>query len=248
MMGVGWRGVRNVPRSTRRNALAHSPCTSMFQGMFAAACRIASEYTRPVVISTRQVNGRCASGIGAFVVVNSDGWIVTVWHLVEEMQKLAKMRQEVTSYHEARAAIEKDGQLSAKEKKRRLLKLGQLSPKAVSAFAVWWALDGANAVDCAAIPACDLALVSLQPFDPSWVASYPVFKNPAKDCAPGTSLCRLGYPFHSIEPTYDAAQDTFNLPPGSVPLPLFPIDGILTRFVEIHVTNEPKPTFPLLFL
>jgi hypothetical protein len=62
-------------------------------------------------------------------------------------------------------------------------------------------------------------------------------------------LCRLGFPFHSIEPTYDAGKDTFELPAGSVPLPLFPIEGILTRFVEVVVpTGQPKPNYPLRYL
>lgn len=61
------------------------------------------------------------------------------------------------------------------------------------------------------------------------------------------SLCKLGFPFHSIEPTWDDGKKAFVLPPGAVPLPLFPIEGILTRFVTVPATG-PKPKYPLLYL
>lgn len=61
----------------------------------------------------------------------------------------------------------------------------------------------------------------------------------------GTSLCKLGFPFHSNEPTFDE-QKGFVLPPGSFPIPIFPIDGIYTRTVNIE-SNGAKP-YPLMFI
>ena len=51
--------------------------------MFRKAVDLARRFTVPVVISAQQKNGRCASAIGACVVVNSDGWIVTARHVLE---------------------------------------------------------------------------------------------------------------------------------------------------------------------
>jgi hypothetical protein len=50
---------------------------------------------------------------------------------------------------------------------------------------------------------------------------------------PGTSLCRLGFPFHDISATYDAAADRFDLAPDVFPVPRFPNDGIYTRLLIV---------------
>jgi hypothetical protein len=55
--------------------------------------------------------------------------------------------------------------------------------------------------------------------------------NPVPELAVGTSLCRLGHPFHDIKATFDESSEKFSLDPGTFPIPRFPNDGILTRFV-----------------
>ena len=46
---------------------------------------------------------------------------------------------------------------------------------------------------------------------------------------PGTSLCRLGFPFHQINATFDPVTRKFALAPDVLPIPRFPNDGIHTR-------------------
>lgn len=74
----------------------------------------------------------------------------------------------------------------------------------------------------------DLAVVRLEPFDASHITAFPRIKDPAVELRPGTSLCRLGFPFHNIEHMWNPNRG-FVLPAGAVPLPVFPIEGILTR-------------------
>ena len=57
---------------------------------------------------------------------------------------------------------------------------------------------------------------------------HPKFKNP-ENISPGTSLCKLGFPFVEVKPTFDVNTQQFDLPPNLLPLPLFPIEGIYTR-------------------
>jgi hypothetical protein len=82
-----------------------------------------------------------------------------------------------------------------------------------------------------------LAIGRLQPFDPSWVTRYPRFKDPAKPMPPGTSLCRLGFPFHEIKASCDPLTGNFTLAPGSLPVPFFPIEGIYTREIIVQADN-----------
>ena len=93
-------------------------------------------------------------------------------------------------------------------------------------------------VEAKVLPSADLALGRLEPFDAASVPDYPVIKNPAGDFAPGRSLCKLGFPFQSIVPLFDEEAKTFTLPAGSVPLAMFPLEGMFTRIVNTHAPGS----------
>ena len=189
------------------------------------------------------MDGKCATGIGALVVINKDGWIITAAHIVQQFQDLIGQTKSYID-HEAKKAKIKASGLSAKEKKKELSKLGKLSPKHVTNCSAWWGGDGITVKQAIAIPAADLAIAQLEHFDPNSVSHYPVFKDPTKDFDPGVNLCKLGFPFHSITPDWDEAKDAFQLPKDALPVPFFPIDGIFTRTTEIVVAGKQRP-FPL---
>jgi hypothetical protein len=79
-----------------------------------------------------------------------------------------------------------------------------------------------------ALPEADLLVGRLEPFDPASVPTYPVIKDPS-NLRLGTSLCKLGYPFHEISATFDESKNAFRLAPDALPIPRFPIEGIYTR-------------------
>ena len=103
---------------------------------------------------------------------------------------------------------------------------------------VWWGTDGARLVDARVVPAADLALGRLDPFDPASVARFPVLKDPSRGYAPGRSLCKLGFPLHRIEPVYDEQANTFTLPAGAVPLPMLPLEGMFARVVNTRAPGR----------
>ncbi len=199
--------------------------------MFTKAYSTASGFTLPVVISSRLGNDECHSIIGACVVVNQDGWVLTVAHLMQEIQRQQNSALQHRSHDTEVQELEQDIVSNRPYRKKRVHTLHRPSKTAVKNHSVWWGKDGAQLIDITMMPAADLALGRLEPFNPDWVAQYPVFKNPASGYVPGRSLCRLGFPFHEIKPTYDEEKNAFVLPEGSVPLPLFPIEGIFTRVV-----------------
>lgn len=45
--------------------------------MFATAVAHASEFTNPVVISTKTIGGKVTTSCGSFVLINDEGWIIT---------------------------------------------------------------------------------------------------------------------------------------------------------------------------
>ena len=206
--------------------------------MFTEAIARAGKFTIPVVISSRTVAGKCRCEIGAGVVVNSDGWVLTAAHVLA----LIRSQQEAVQAFRARPAAvpdtaPKESWLARRRRRRRSAEEETPAPDVVRDHSVWWGTDGATLHDVTLDAANDLAVGRLQPFDPQQISYYPVFKRPDGDYRPGRSLCRLGFSFHDIVPTYDEARQAFLLPADSVPLPLFPFEGMLVRMLRC-----PSPT------
>lgn len=206
------------------------------RSVFADAYRKAAAFTKPVIVSWANADGTCQSGVGSFVVVNDDGWILTAHHIVALLDQLGARKKAYTDHQAAAKAITDDPGLLGDQKRKKLRQLGPMPKDAVISFSFWWAADRVQPQDFTSLVDADLAVGRLQPFDKASVTTYPVFKNPANPVAPGTSLCRLGFPFHQITPTFDGQG--FHLPPNTMPMVLFPIEGILTR--ELIVNPDPK--------
>ena len=218
--------------------------------MFRKANAIAREFVGPVVISSCKTDGSCSAGIASYVVINSDGWIATAWHIIERLQWLIQDRDSYKALIEKRDELQADAALDPKAQQERIAALTLNSPQegeATAECSAWCGINGTDITDVDGIPEIDLAVGRLQPFDAAWITRYPVFKDPARDFEPGVSLCKLGFPFHSITPIWHDDTKTFELPPGSVPLPFFPIEGILTRIVEVDIAGQKRP-YPLLLV
>lgn len=216
--------------------------------MFRQAYAIASEFTLPVVLSRKTVRGNCTSAIGAFVVVNEDGWIATAAHILTQLVALEAERDEGQRVKAEKESIKKDKSINAKTRKIRLTRLKKIKQSDTDRFSVWWGRDGVNLVDAAVIEAVDIGVGRLEPFDSSLIRQYPVFKDPTKDFEPGASLCKLGFPFHSITPRWDDNKGVFELPPGAIPLPRFPLEGIFTRVVDVKIQGVSSYKYPLRYV
>jgi hypothetical protein len=199
--------------------------------MFSNAYKLACEYTRPVVVSTRRFDGRVEAQVGAYVVLNRDGWVATAAHLFEAASVHASNSKDMADHRGLIEAIEMDPRLSSEQRRRKKKKL-RGNPDWVQNFSMWWGQDSLTLEDVRLVPNLDLAVGRLEPFDPSSVSAYPILKDPTA-LDPGTSLCKLGYPFHSISATFDESANSFVFGAGALPIPRFPIDGIFTRNIEL---------------
>ncbi len=213
--------------------------------MFSKAYEIASEFTHPVIISTRHFDGSVQCGCGAFVIVNSDGWIVTASHIIETFLIHQKHKNEIEAYTDQVKKIKNNPKLDRKQKNRSIKKI-KTNPKWITNHSFWWGQDGLSIQgNIIALPAGDIAVGKLSPFDGSKVNQYPVFKNP-KELKIGTSLCKLGFPFHEINATFDENTGNFQLAPDTLPLPRFPIEGIYTR--NANIKKDPKSPIAAKFI
>ena len=206
--------------------------------MFSKAVPIAAGFTRPVVISSRTTQGACAGTIGAYVVVNREGWILTAGHLLDIVRAQQDSARRHADYRGNVVEFHRDIAADKRYRRKGVRTFHQPAESSVRNHSVWWGVDGVRLVEARIVPAADLALGRLEPFDPESVAHYPTWKDPSRGAAPGRSLCKLGFPLHRIVPVYDEKANTFTLPEGSVPLPLFPMEGMFTRVVNTRAPGS----------
>src|SRR6266404_95830 len=197
--------------------------------MFVTAVERASKFTGPIVISSRTVGGKVTSGCGSFVIVNDEGWILTAAHIFNTDRVLAEQQKAHAEYLEKRKEIEERADLNI-NKKRKLISRLNFSDDWLSRVSFWWGQDDLNCKQIYWNLLADIAITKLENFKPAPNATFPKFGNPSVELPPGRSLCKTGFPFHSIESSYDEESNTFRFAPGALPIPRFPLDGILTRY------------------
>lgn len=207
--------------------------------MFAEACRRAMCYTKPLIACFVNVSGAANAGNGSMVIVNSDGWFLTAAHMFSSLVKQQSDAPHVQKYTTEVAEIEALTNLDAKHKQKRISKLPH-DGQWIAGTSFWWS-PSINAQPRPLVTSKlvligdhDLALGQIADFDPACVTEYPVFKcKPPLE--PGTSLCRLGFPFTNIRVTIDHATREISIDVEG--LSFFPNDGILTRELPLRIDS-----------
>lgn len=217
--------------------------------MFQKALGIAAQYTFPVVMSRLQWDGKVSSSIGTFVVVNADGWALTACHILEQIQQMHNEWETTDAYEKAEAAARAIA--DPKSRNAALQKLKKPGSKTTRRYNVWWGNAASKAGVMAGIVDIDLGAVKFDDLVPGAVKTFPTFKDPSKGLIePGRSLCKLGFPFHSFSTTWDEASTTFHFPPNALPMPRFPMDGIITRLITLGppAAGVSTPAHPLMWI
>lgn len=213
--------------------------------MFADAYIKAGKYTRPVIISTRKSNGKVECGCGAFILLNDEGWILTVAHILNSFFAFQDNQKAVAAHKQEVEKINSDQGLTGKQKRKRIGRLN-FDENWITNHSFWWGADEVKINEFKFFYEGDIAIGKIVDFKPADNFEYPKFKNP-KNIRIGTSLCKLGFPFYGINGTFDESRNGFVLAQGTLPLPFFPIEGIYTR--NINVKSETNKTnFEIKFL
>lgn len=201
--------------------------------MFATACEIARSYTHPYAGLRRKHDGTVFSTMGAFMVVNAEGWAVTAKHIFDEIGRAQASIRDVQKVDAEIAAVQNEiAQTKGRRKKLRKLerhKEGFLSNHAEMWVAgADWQQTKPRVAEAHFHAVADLAAFRLEPFTPTTDQRYPVLRS--SDLPMGSSVCRIGFPWHSVPLEFD--NNNFNVT-GGFPAPLFALDGIVSRFLQV---------------
>ncbi|MEI7590886.1 MAG: trypsin-like peptidase domain-containing protein, partial [Deltaproteobacteria bacterium] len=206
--------------------------------MFARAYEITSKFTHPVIASMKFFDGTVECLLGAFTIINKDCWALSAAHLLEPAFAFQKHQEEINDYAQKLSLIDEDTNLSATHK-LEMKALLSINPKWITNYSYWWGQDGVKDKQVHVLADADLVVVQLENFNMGGITKFPVIKNPA-NLKSGTSLCKLGFPFHQAQATFDDKTKSFTLLPETLPVPLFPMEGIFTRWIRKGFSENNK--------
>ena len=106
--------------------------------MFSRAVAVASGFTRPVVISSRTTKDTCSSAIGAYVVLNREGWILSAGHLLDIVRKHQESAARHRGYRSNVIDFQHDVTADKRFRKRGVRTFDRPAAGSVRNHSVWW--------------------------------------------------------------------------------------------------------------
>jgi len=207
--------------------------------VFTQALQVAGHFTFPYVGMRRRHDGVVFSTLATFMVVNRDGWVLTSAHVIEEISRAEASVRGVASIDERIAKARRA------HERQQVEELKRSRGTSLSHHVEIWAVPGFAAaqprvVEYRVDKDADLAAVRLEPFDAATVGGFPLFRGPSEPVEPGMSVCRLGYPFHSVDATFDEKRRSFDIQSG-FPVPRFALEAIVSRFQAVKIEGRQTP-------
>lgn len=208
--------------------------------MFAEAAQVAKQFTRPIVTSMRYCSGRVSTVIGAYVAVSNE-WAVTAGHVIQFAINYDQGKGRVKEWESEMETITSDVSLHEGAKKKRIRDLdSKFKPdELIRNLSIWMGHDAIRAIRYAIAPQADLGVISMEGVPTGYFGAAPKFRG--VEPRMGTSLLRFGYPFHQIAAEYDETADTFSFKPGSLPIPIFLMEGIAARMQDHGNSSQGVP-------
>ena len=161
--------------------------------------------------------------VGAGILLNKDGWVLTAKHVLEEAAKV--LAEEARS--RAWESIKGDHSLSSKARQRALRNVGK-RPK-IKRAAVMWGQVGADVDETHVHNDIDLALFRIANLTLGREFTPPKFRD--GEIPAGEMLCRSGFALleDKLVVKWDDKERTFAA--NAMP-PLFANSGIVSRFID----------------
>ena len=201
--------------------------------MFESAIEKLSQFTRPLHTISRTYGGLVLPGAGTFFFVNDNGVAVTCKHIADTIQAANNININYQNFSAERLKLLNDNKyqrnLKGLEVKYKFNKetTVQLKNNFLNCF------DKIDEIICHTHPTLDLAIMHFKGFNKILYNGHANFVKDSSKIKQGKYLCRLGFPFPEFnnfkhDPITDDIEWTNT---GNMNSPIFPIDGIITRFL-----------------
>lgn len=195
--------------------------------MFTKAYDIATKFTQPLVVAMRFFDKSLDSGLGAFVILNDEGWLITAAHNLGASFAFNQHQIELKEYNEKVERINSNKQIKD-HKRNSLAKAIKPNQKWVTDFAIMLGGQHIAILESYTYGEHDVAFIKVDKNVIKGQTVFPKIIDPTK-IKHGASLCKFGFPFVEVKATFNTTTNQFELPTNLLPLPIFPIEGIYTR-------------------
>lgn len=192
--------------------------------MFVEAIEKVSQFTRPIhTISRLYGSKEIIPGAATLFFVNDEGYALTCKHVINLL-----MQAEQINRRFALIKSEKNASQSEIESKYKLDQTQPLQLKNTFVDCV----DKMDSFTSHMHPEYDLAILKFNGFKKILTRNFAVFKKNGNEIKQGSFLCRLGYPFPEFNNfSYNELNDDIEWTAGgNNQSPVFPIEGMVTRF------------------
>jgi hypothetical protein len=202
--------------------------------MFVEAIKKTSGITRPIHFIMKEYGSDLViPGAATLFFVNELGVAITCKHVVEILAKADNVNNQYSQFKKEKEVIPKKGyknSLIQLEKKYGYHSNITTQIKMVFVNCV----DKFVSFDIIPHPSADLAIIRFNGYSSVSYNEYAIFQKDETQFQQGKSLCRIGYPFPEFNNfQYNSTKDEIEwLPEGRNVTPIFPIDGIITRFLQ----------------
>lgn len=212
--------------------------------MFTFAYETAKRFTHPIVISMRPGVGDVKTAIGAYVIINKE-WAVTAAHVLTRVHAAQSQLPRAIEWKARVSEVESSDQTPGQKKgEKRRLDREYKADELVQSFSIWLGHDLIRIGPITFHAQADIAVFRLRDVPDGFVKEFPRFKS-HEAMKLGTSVLKFGYPFHEIQSFYDDESGNFKFQPGALPIPIFPMEGIATRWLN---ELEPQGGYPIRFI
>lgn len=202
--------------------------------MFVEAIEKAVKYTRPIHTITKSFKSNdILPGAATLFFVNDKGYAITCKHVIELLVQSENINKNYSAFKSERDKLPRDGKF------KRNLKGLMLKYKIDDKTTVQLKNTFMNCVDKMSgytwhvHPTYDLAILKFNDFGKLMCNEFAVFKKDTNEIQQGKFLCRLGFPFPEFTNyKYNDQVDEIEwTKTGINASPIFPIEGMVTRFL-----------------
>ena len=202
--------------------------------MFVSAIESALQFTRPVHSIMRIFGGRkIIPGSGTLFFVNEDACAITCKHILEILIDAENKNNRYRQFKKERKKLAKDARykklLHGLELKYHYQEGSIVQMKNTFVDCV----DHFDSFTCDMHPEYDLGIIRFNGYRQTKYTAFARFLKDSKTIKQGKMLCRIGYPFPEFTNfKYNEITDDIEWTAEGYPQsPVFPIDGMLTRFL-----------------